>query len=138
MKKKVLAMCLAAVMGVCGMVPSGIISAKADEGEAEQIIMTYLTLGQNPADLQMVQDAINEISKEKINVEVEFKPVAISETFSNYSLWIGSGEQVDLMCIAFQGLNNYVNSGQLLPLDEYLASDGSYLTQLSEELPIYD
>lgn len=108
------------------------------DGEVTHIIMTYLTIGQTPADLQRVQEAINEISREKIGVEVELKDVAIPDTFSNYSMWIGSGEQIDLMCIAFQGINNYVNSGQLLPLDDLLASDAAYLSSLAEEFPLTD
>ena len=113
-------------------------SGDASNGEIEHIIMTYLTVGMTPQDLGKVQDAVNEISREKIGVEVEFKDVAIPDTFSNYSLWIGSGEQIDLMQIAFQGINNYVNSGQLLALDDMLDTDASYLKGLSEEFPITD
>lgn len=107
-------------------------------GEVQTIIMTYLTTGQTPADLQKVQDAVNDISRELIGVEVQLKDVAIPDTFSNYSLWIGSGEQIDLMCVAFQGLNNYVNSGQLLPIDDLLASDGAYISELAKEYPMTD
>lgn len=109
-----------------------------ENGETSHIIMTYLTLGMTPPDLQMVQDAVNEISVPEIGVEVEFKPIAIPDTFSNYSMWIGSGEQIDLMCIAFQGLNNYVNSGQLQSLDDLMANEGSYVKGLAEEFPITD
>lgn len=107
-------------------------------GETAHIVMTYLTVGVTPPDLLKVQDAVNEISVPEIGVEVEFKAVAIPDTFSNYSMWIGSGEQIDLMCIAFQGLNNYVNSGQLQPIDELLANEGAYLKGLADEFPITD
>lgn len=111
---------------------------ETSDGEVDHIIMTYLTIGMTPTDLGMVQDAVNEISREKIGVEVELKDIPISDTFSNYSLWIGSGEQIDLMMIAFQGINNYVNSGQLLALDDMLDSDAAYLKGLSEEFPLTD
>lgn len=108
-------------------------------GETEHIIMTYLTLGTTPPDLQIVQDAVNKISVPEINVEVEFKPISIPETFSGtYSMWIGSGEQIDLMCVAFQGLNDFVSSGQVSSLNELIAENGAYLSALSEEFPIYD
>ncbi len=154
MKKKFLATMLTAAMtaslfagcgsssdgGSTSAETSGTESASGAEqtGETDHVIMTYLTLGETPADLQAVQDAINEISTKEINVEVELKPVAIPDAFSNYSLWIGSGEQIDLMCIAFQGINNYVTSGQLTPIDDLLASDGQYLKGLTEEAPITD
>lgn len=45
-------------------------------GEVDHVIMTYLTLGNTPADLQVVQDAVNEITAKKIGVEVEFKAIS--------------------------------------------------------------
>lgn len=161
MKKRLLSLLLVVAMGVtmlagCGGSDSGDSSAKNDaqqettggeNGEAEdgaagetaKIIMTYLTTGTTPADLQLVQDEINKISKEAINVEVELKTVSIAETFTGtYSMWIGSGEQIDLMCVAFSGLNDYVTTGQLKPLDDLLASDGQYISSLAEEYPLYD
>lgn len=150
MKKKILAAILAATMAVglftgCGNTgkDGGAEAAGTEKGKTEEtsedadhIIMTYLTLGETPADIQMVQDAVSKISKEKINVEVEFKPVSIGDTFSNYSLWIGSGEQIDLMCIAFQGINNYVDSGQVMEMDDLLAADGDYITELMSQFPL--
>jgi putative aldouronate transport system substrate-binding protein len=44
-------------------------------GDPEKIIVTFLTTGNTPEDLPKVQDAVNEITIEKINVEVEFMPV---------------------------------------------------------------
>ncbi|MCD7957029.1 MAG: ABC transporter substrate-binding protein [Lachnospiraceae bacterium] len=137
MKKRVLSLLLASTMAV-GALSAGTCVASAEESEPDHIIMTYLTTGSTPADLEMVQDAVNEISIAEINVEVEFKVISISETFTNYSLWVASGEQVDLMCIAFQSLNTYANSGQILALDEYLESDGTYISELAEEFPLYD
>lgn len=46
------------------------------------IIVTYLTLGQTPADLQMVQDALNERTVKEIGVEVELKAVSAYDAFS--------------------------------------------------------
>lgn len=93
MKKKFLATMLTAAMtaslfagcgsssdgGSASAETSGTESASGAEqtGETDHVIMTYLTLGETPADLQAVQDAINEISTKEINVEVELKPVAI-------------------------------------------------------------
>ncbi|MFV0465365.1 MAG: ABC transporter substrate-binding protein [Lachnospiraceae bacterium] len=157
MKRKLLSLLLVATIGTgilagCGSSASsdtGSDSGTSTEstagaseivsGETDKIIMTYLTLGTTPADLQMVQDAVNEISKEKINVEVELKAVPISDTFSGtYSMWIASGEQVDLMSVAFQGLSSYIDSGQLLALNEYLDADGNYIQTLADEFPLFE
>lgn len=154
MKKKFLATMLTAAMtaslfagcgsssdgGSASAETSGTESASGAEqtGETDHVIMTYLTLGETPADLQAVQDAIHRDFHKRDQCGGRVKPVAIPDTFSNYSLWIGSGEQIDLMCIAFQGINNYVTSGQLTPIDDLLASDGQYLKGLTEESPITD
>lgn len=113
-------------------------NSSTESGTPDHIIMTYLTLGQTPKDLGMVQDAINAISIPEINVEVEFKPVAISESFTNYSTWIASGEQMDLMMLCFQDPSSYIDSGSIMPLDEYLVTDAPDIATLGKEFPIYE
>lgn len=110
------------------------------DGEVSHIVMTYLTLGTTPADVSKVQAAVNEITVPNIGVEVEFKPIAIFDTFSQYSLWISSGEQVDLMMIIFANMNTYADQGLILPLDELLANNAPYITNAKENegYPLYD
>lgn len=110
------------------------------DGEVSHIVMTYLTLGTTPKDMLKVQDAVNEITVPNIGVEVEFKPIAIFDTFSQYSLWISSGEQVDLMMIIFANMNTYSDQGLILPLDELLAENAPYITNCKENegYPLYD
>lgn len=155
MKKRLLSLLLVVAMGVtmltgCGESDSNGQSAKndaqqeaaggeaadAEQGEPEKIIMTYIVLSDTPEDLPKVQEAVNEISIPAINVEVELKPIQIAETFSNYSLWVGSGEQIDLMCVCFSGLSMYINSGLIEPLDELIAENAPAITALLEEYPI--
>lgn len=113
-------------------------SSSKEEGSADHIIVTYLTLGETPKDLGLVQDAINAISVPEINVEVEFKPVAISESFTSYSTWIASGEQLDLMMLCFQDPSGYIDSGSIMALDEYLLTDAPDIASLGKEFPIYE
>lgn len=113
-------------------------SATKEETSADHIIVTYLTLGETPTDLGLVQDAINAISVPEVNVEVEFKPVAISESFTSYSTWIASGEQMDLMMLCFQDPSNYIDSGSIMPIDEYLVTDAPDIDKIGKEFPIYE
>ena len=113
-------------------------SVQQPQGEADKIVVTYLYPTVVPSDLQKVQDAVNAISVPAINVEVEFKTLTIPESFSNYSLWITSGEQVDLMCVAFSGLSSYINSGQIEPLNDLIAEHAPTIAQLAQEFPITD
>lgn len=107
-------------------------------GEVTKIIMTFPTPGVEPADLALVEDALNEISVKKAGVEVEFKPVSIFDISAQCPMWIGAGEQIDLMCVAFTGLQVYIDQGMINPLDEWLATDGAYLQELAKEQPVYD
>jgi putative aldouronate transport system substrate-binding protein len=90
---------------------------------AEKIIVTFVYATVEPTDLKKVETAVNEITVPNINVEVEFKPISLADSFTNYSLWISSGEQVDLMDLLAQSVNQYVSTGQLEPLDQYVTAE---------------
>ncbi|SCP99518.1 ABC transporter substrate-binding protein [Anaerobium acetethylicum] len=113
-------------------------SSSKENGSADHIIVTYLTMGETPTDLGLVQDAVNAISIPEINVEVEFKPVAIGETFTSYSTWIASGERMDLMMLCFQDPSSYIESGSIQPLNEYLSADAPDILNLAKEFPLYE
>ena len=101
------------------------------------IIVTYITLGTTPKDMIKVQDAVNAITIPDINVEVEFKPIAISDSMTNYSLWISSGDQVDLMMLAFQNVASYTGTGSLEPLNDLISKAGKDISGLSAQYPLY-
>lgn len=107
-------------------------------GQPSHIIVTYLTMGTTPKDLAKVQDAVNAITIPKINVEVEFKPIGISESMTQYSLWISSGEQIDLMMLAFQNISNYTGTGSVEPLKDLISKCGQDIDALAKQYPIYD
>ncbi len=157
MKRKVLALMMVAVMLMASFVgcskkggetgntqtssPGTDSQAEATATSApektEHLIITYLYMAAAPADLQKVQDAVNAITVPAINVEVEFKPLGIGDSFTNYSLWISSGETVDLMMLAFQDIKTYVNSGQIEELDSYISEEATpTLYSLMQEFPI--
>lgn len=111
-------------------------NAEGQTEEVDHIIMTYITLGTTPTDLQLVQDAVNTISVNKIGVEVELKPISAYDAFSQFPLWIGTGEQIDLMMPIMQDLNTYVSQGLIQPLDELIESSAPDIKELSAQLPI--
>jgi putative aldouronate transport system substrate-binding protein len=85
-----------------------------------EIVMSYLTLGSDPQDLDLVADAISQITKKKINCTVKFKTVPVSNITSQYNLWVSSGEKVDLLMMFQQDLSSYVNEGKILELTDYM------------------
>ena len=103
------------------------------DGETDHIIMTYLTLGNTPADLQMVQDAINERTIPEIGVEVEMKAVSAFDAFSQFPTWLVSGETIDLMMPLLQDLNPYINQGLIMPLNDLIKENAPYIQELTDQ-----
>ena len=108
-------------------------SAQSWEGEADHIIVTYLTLGTTPADLTLVTNAVNEQTIPEIGVEVEFKPVSAFDAMSQFPTWLATGETIDLMMPLMQDINTYVNQGLIEPLDDLISENAPYIKQLTEE-----
>lgn len=107
------------------------------DGEVSKIIMTYPTGGVEPTDMGLVQDAINEITAVEIGVEVELKPVSIFDMPSTCPMWIGGGEQLDLMAVAFTGLQPYILQNMIEPIEQWLDLVPD-VQALAEEWPIFD
>ena len=53
-------------------------------------------------DLPEVQETVNDITVDKIGVEVELVPVDMSGIQDDYLLWLGRGERFDLMLVRGQ------------------------------------
>ena len=108
-------------------------------GETDHIVMTLITSGTDPADMLMVQDAVNELSVKKAGVEIEFKPVSVFDAPATIPMWIGAGDQVDLMACAFTGLSPFINMNMLMPIEDYLEENGAGLLALQDEgVSIFD
>ncbi|MBP1753881.1 MAG: hypothetical protein H6Q59_279 [Firmicutes bacterium] len=74
----------------------------------EKIVYSYATFNNIPdeATLGSVEEAINQITREKIGVEVELLPIAIFDYSSNISLALQGGDKVDL----FESLGDFNNA----------------------------
>ncbi len=108
------------------------------QGETSHIIVTFLTAGTEPKDIKEVEAAVNEMTVPKIGVEIEFKTLSVFEALSQYSMWIASGEPMDVAIVAFTDIASYVNQGMLLPLEELIPKNAPYIEQLGNEVPLYD
>lgn len=107
---------------------------EAAQGEPEHVVMSLLVApGGNLAGVPGVQDAINAISIPEINVEIELKTVELFEAGSQYPLWIGGNEDLDLICSAFIGVSDFVSQGLLEPMDDLIAANAPYLSGVMQE-----
>lgn len=102
--------------------------------DAAHLVITYQTLPTSVIrDLEDVTEEINRITVPEIGVEIEFRPVDATAAFTEYSLWISKGEQVDLMMLNYQDITTYVNRKMLLPLDGLLEKEGQDIVGLEDE-----
>lgn len=96
-------------------------SARSDtSGDIYECNLTWPSLSGAPADLQMIEDAVNKITEPKIGVRVVLQPVGVSEVTSQQQLLISSGEKMDIVLMLWTGLDSWINTESLLELDELL------------------
>ena len=121
MKKKLLAAALACTT-LLSTVPA--VPAMADEDPAH-IVLELLYFDAVPRDLQLVEDAINEITIPEINVEIELYPLGFMDAATQVGLMISSQDQLDLIvCISRSDYLSLVNKNMLIELSDLLEEYG--------------
>lgn len=148
MKKKILSMLLAGAMAVtmlagCGENGngSGGGTQSANGGGAEsggdpvKIVLETFYFDAQPADLELVEAAINEITIPEINVEVELYPMAFMEASQNVSLMISGNQQLDLIVNPLRtDFLAQVNKNMLIPLDDLYEQYGADIKKNAERV----
>jgi len=108
------------------------------DGPVEQIIMTWLTGGVDNPYLDKAAEKINEITREKIGVEVSFRQESVFTAASSYTRWLGNREELDIMVIAFAPMAPFISMGMLEPLDDYLQYAPHVQAYAEQGVAIYD
>ncbi len=108
--------------------------APAGSGQADEPVtlkVAFYNYAAQPADLQKVQDALNETLKAKIGCAVELTPISAADYTSRINLMLQNGDELDLL-LTGTGLNYYIQAaaGQLLPLNDLLAGGGEGVAQV--------
>lgn len=140
MKRKIICGLLttAMVFGLCACGSDGATGNGGAEGgkggskgEYEQVTYAYATFNNIPTeeDLDTVEEAINEITRDKINVEVTLKPIFIGDYSSTVSLSLQAGEKVDVFQ-AVGDFNNCVSTGMALDITEMVDTCASESKEL--------
>lgn len=134
MKKKWIAMLLALSMtaGLCGCGSDGTADTKTAEGadsaaqaeggktgEYEQVTFAYATMNNLPTEenLDTIEEAINEITREKIGAEVTLKPIGLMDYSQTVSLSLQAGEKIDIFQSIYD-FTNCVSTGMAMDITE--------------------
>lgn len=128
MKRKVKAMGLTALAAVLA---AGTCGAEARADDVKTINMYTMGIG-STTDNQMVQDAINEISREKIGVEVNWTVLDIGQWFEQYNLLLSGSEAVDLMP-NMGGVATGVRQGSFMEMEDLYAEYGQGIAEYLDD-----
>ena len=91
------------------------------DNDFPEVVCAYSIVDEFPADLKMVEDAINKITIPTINVRITLRPVPMADsyTFLTYARTIG--EKIDIVC-TFAGSS--LNEESAYELTDFLNADG--------------
>ena len=128
MKKRIIAVGLSGVMALslaaCGGgngdstgSSSGTADASSGSGEVKKVIMAFPTYTGAPADTQLVQDAMNAITVDKLGIEVELQISDIGSYSQNMTLALSGGETVDLAVTVGFDFANAVSQDYVIDLE---------------------
>lgn len=108
---------------------------KADDGEIAHLVMSFRTSGTVPAEDQIhkVEDAINEITREKIGAEVELMIIQSGSYKQQMTLMLSGDEQLDIMGANGNIIPSAVAGEQIRDLGPLLEEYGQPIVELLGE-----
>lgn len=140
MKKKMVAMLMASVMALslcaCGGSGGGDAAQPGGDGGAEtaggdsaadnggasgeitKLIVAFPTWTGAPADTQKIQEAMNDITRDKLGIEIELQISDYGSFNQSMTLALSGGEQVDIVSTLGFTYANAVQQGYLTDLEE--------------------
>ncbi len=139
--KKTLSVILACLMLLCCAGCGGSNSSAGITGDGTgNVVVTYITMLTEPADMGLVENEINNQMTD-LGITVDFYPLSILEQ-SKYTTIIGGGETLDLMCISFTDPVEFADVGMVKKLTEEdirtYAPDIAAMVDAGASLYLYD
>lgn len=101
---------------------TGTETAQGNPTEVEKIKIYIPTAGKFD-DMAKVMEAVNEISREEIGVEVEFKAYEFGQWFQQYPLFLSGTEDVDILA-NYGGYLNAVSQGAAYDITDLIREHG--------------
>lgn len=115
--KKLISLLMASLLVVTGCG-----NAASDD---EMVTVNWTTIGDEPADLQIVQDEMNTILAEDYGVQVDFTYIGYADYSEQMGLQMASGNPLDIVFAPTWSLDfmTNVNDGLYYPLNDLLTDD---------------
>ncbi|WP_391557118.1 ABC transporter substrate-binding protein [Robertmurraya sp.] len=128
-KKRIVSLVLSlslvgSILTACKSDPTSSPKSDGKNGEVEKVVLALPTFNNIPQDYSEVEEAINKITEEKINVEVDLQLYGPADYNQKVNLALQSGEQMDLF-VSLGNFTTYLSKNQLYPLDGLLEKYGA-------------
>lgn len=104
-------------------------AATGDLKEKELVKLNVVMMASNKADTAEIVNAVNEITREKLNIEMDLTYISYGNYVQQTTMMLSSGKGVDLLPIYMTPLATVANNGQILPLDDLLEKYGQDLVK---------
>lgn len=103
--------------------------------EPYEVVIENLTLGTDMPDLELVEDAVNEITLPQINCTVKILNVHIADHVTKLSLMAAGGEKIDVVTTGrTYSYPTMVADGLLVPLDDLLEERGQGILEKASDM----
>jgi len=103
------------------------------DSKTTELTMAFLAFGPPPKDLELVQNEINKLTKDKINATVKLLPINASQYTQQTNLMLSSREKLDLLITGnipgFLDYSGQAVKGQLYPLDNLIGKYGKGISR---------
>lgn len=101
-------------------------------GDIVKIVWQYPAMTEVGEAFYRMEDALNEKMEKDIGVHVSFEPCDLLNSQKEATLMISAGEQLDICLTAFTGINSVIDSGLIMPIDEYIDAYGQDIVAHSD------
>lgn len=116
---------------------SGTESSAAEDGDPYTVAVQIVNITTDQTDIEMVEEAINEITVPAINCKVDIQNIFIGDLPTTTSMNIVSGDKMDIVCVGrTQKIHDIASDGILLPLDDYLQYAPTYTELVKDYLDV--
>jgi putative aldouronate transport system substrate-binding protein len=121
---------LALVLSAAVLGPLGAGGRRQESGPAE-LVWAFATWGTTPPDTAKVEGAINAYLEGKAGIRVKLMPIGIADWTQKINLMLASpSEQLDIFYCGGALYQSSLSRGQLVPLNDLLASKGQDLVRV--------
>lgn len=123
--KRIVTFLLTLAMLVASAGGTGFAMAEEDLREKELVTLDVVMMASAGKEgAQEVVDAVNKILEEKLNVNINLTFISYGNYAQQTNLMLSAGEGIDILPVYLTPLSTFAQNGQILPLDDLLATYG--------------